>query len=158
KTPRIPYRLAAAPSDAVPVAIFDVGHTFWETFQGGGKGFVANGAPGGGPMKLAPNPVDTGPRRERCEGARYKLLAIEDAELGKRRFCAYLPASWTTASRRRYPIILLLPGFGSGEMAYLAGRRHAGERLDAISKEMSREAVLVGVDTSVPVGSTYLED
>jgi pimeloyl-ACP methyl ester carboxylesterase len=158
KTPRIPYELPDAPSDAVPVAIFDVGHTFWETFQGGGKGFVASGAPGGGPMKLAPNPVDTRPRRERCEGERYTLLVIDDAQLGKRRFCAYLPASWKTEPRRRYPIILLLPGFGSGEMAYLTGPRHAGERLDAISKEMSREAVVVGVDTSVPLGSTYLED
>jgi pimeloyl-ACP methyl ester carboxylesterase len=157
KTPRIPYDLPAAPSDAVPVAFFDVGHTFWETFQGGGKGFVAS-APGGGPMKLAPNPVDPGPRRERCEGDRYKLIVIEDAQLGKRRFCAYLPASWKAEPRRLYPVVLLMPGFGSSDMSYLAGRRHAGERLEAISKEMSREAVVVGVDTSVPLGSTYLED
>ncbi len=158
KTPRVPYALPAAPSDAVPVAIFDVGHTFWETFRGGGKGFVASGTPGGGPMRLAPNPVDPPPRPERCEGERYKLLVIEDAQLGKRRFCAYLPASWKTDPLRLYPIVLLLPGFGWSEMSYLAGRRHAGERLDVISKEMSREAVLVGVDTSVPLGSTYLED
>src|SRR5262249_52892964 len=121
KTPRIPYELPDAPSDAVPFAIFDVGHTFWQTFQGRAKGFVASGAPGGGPMKLAANPVDTRPQRERCEGERYKLLVIDDAQLGKRRFCAYLPASWKTEPRRRYPIILLLPGFGSGELAYLTG-------------------------------------
>jgi pimeloyl-ACP methyl ester carboxylesterase len=158
RTPRVAYHLPTAPSDAVPVAIFDVGHTFWETFQGGGKGFVASGAPGGGPIKLAPNPVHAGPRRERCEGDRYKLLVIEDAQLGKRRFCAYLPISWKTETKRLYPMVLLLPGFGSGDMAYLAGRSHAGERLDSISKETSREAVLVGVDTSVPLGSTYLEN
>ena len=158
KTARIPYHLPTAPSDAVPVAIFDVEHTFWETFQGGGKGFVASGAPGGGPMRLARNPTRAGPRRERCEGDRYKLLVIEDAQLGRRRFCAYLPVSWKTEPRRLYPVILLLPGFGSGEMSYLTGPKHAGERLDVISKETSREVVLVGVDTSVPLGSTYLED
>lgn len=158
ETPRVPYSFPDAPSDAVPVAIFDVDHTFWETFQGGGKGFVATGAAGGGPMTLAPNPAPAGPARERCEGDRYKLVVIDDAQLGKRRFCAYLPASWATEPRRRYPVVLLLPGFGSNEMSYLAGSKHAGERLDAISKETSREAVLVGVDTSVPLGSTYLED
>jgi hypothetical protein len=108
-TPRIPYELAAAPSDAVPIAMFDVDHTFWQTFQGGGKGFVATGAPGGGPLKLAPNPIDTRPHHERCEGDRYKLVVIEDAKLGKRRFCAYLPASWKSEPRRLYPVILLLP-------------------------------------------------
>ena len=44
KTPRIPYELPDAPSDASPFAIFDVDHTFWQTFQGRGKGFVASGA------------------------------------------------------------------------------------------------------------------
>jgi hypothetical protein len=121
KTPHIPYNLPAAPSDAVPVATFDVGHTFWETFQGGGKGFVASGAPGGGPIRLAGNSAHAEPRREPCEGDRYKLLVIEDAQLGRRRFCAYLPVSWKMEPRRLYPIVLLLPGFGSGEMSYLAG-------------------------------------
>ena len=100
KTPHIPYNLPAAPSDAVPVATFDVGHTFWETFQGGGKGFVASGAPGGGPIRLAGNSAHAEPRREPCEGDRYKLLVIEDAQLGRRRFCAYLPVSWKMEPRR----------------------------------------------------------
>jgi len=158
KTPRVAYALPRAPADAVPVAFFDVDHTFWETFQGGGKGLVGSGAPGGGPLKLAPNPVHPGPQRERCEGERYKLVIVEDPRLGKRRFCAYLPASWKTAPTRLYPVVLLLPGFSSGEMSYLTGRTHVGVRLDVISKEMSREAVLVGVDTAVPLGSTYFED
>ncbi len=160
KTPRVLYDLPSAPTDAVPVAIFDVDHTFWATFQGRGKGFVATGAPGGGPLKLAPNPVAPDPPRERCEGDRYKLVVIDGAtaQIGQRRFCAYLPPSWKSEPRRRYPVVLLLPGFGSNETVYLTGGRHAGERLDAISNELSREAVLVGVDTSVPLGSTYLED
>ena len=160
KTPRIPYELPTAPHDAVPLAIFDVGHTFWATFQGGGKGFTASGPSGGGPIRLAPNANanDATAPRERCEGERYKLVVVEDAQLGKRRFCAWLPSSWKTEPRRLYPVILLLPGFGSTDMSYLAGNHHAGERFDAIAKELGREAVLVGVDTSVPLGSTYLED
>ncbi|MBX3226550.1 MAG: hypothetical protein KIT84_32185 [Labilithrix sp.] len=158
KTPRVAYELPRAPADAVAVAILDVGHTFWATFQGGGKGLVASSAAGGGPLTLAPNPAAPSPPKERCAGERYKLLLVEDAQLGKRRFCAYLPASWKADAKRRYPVILLLPGFGSTDMSYLAGRRHAGERFDAIATEMGREAVLVGVDTSVPLGSTYFED
>jgi S-formylglutathione hydrolase FrmB len=158
KAQRIPYDLPSAPTDAVPVAFFDIEHTFWETFQGAGKGFSGTGAAGGGPLQLARHPAPQGPRRERCDGERFRLLVVEDAQLGKRRFCAYLPASWKAEQQRLYPVILLLPGFGSGDLAYLTGRRHAGDRFDAIAKEMSREAVLVGVDTSVPLGSTYLED
>lgn len=157
-TKRVPYALPLAPKDAVPVAVLDREHTFWDSFLGGGKGLVGTGAAGGGAVRVAQNPVDTRPRKERCAGERYELIVIEDPQLGKRRFCAYLPASFAKEPRRRYPLVLLLPGFGSGEMSYLAGSRHAGERLDVIAKEMAREAVLVGVDTSVPLGSTYLED
>lgn len=157
-TKRVPYALPLAPRDAVPVAVLDREHTFWDSFLGGGKGLVGTGAAGGGAVRVAKNPVDTRPRKERCAGERYELVVIEDALLGKRRFCAYLPASFKKEPRRRYPLVLLLPGFGSSEMSYLAGSRHVGERLDVIADELSREAVLVGVDTSVPLGSTYLED
>lgn len=157
-TKSVPYALPAAPKDAVPVAVLDVEHTFWDTFLGGGKGMVGTGASGGGAVKAAANAVDTRPRTERCAGGRYKLILVDGGDLGKRRFCAYLPASWEKQKRRRYPVVLLLPGFGSGEMSYLRGKRHVGERLDDIAKELSREAVLVGVDTSVALGSTYLED
>jgi pimeloyl-ACP methyl ester carboxylesterase len=46
----------------------------------------------------------------------------------------------------------------STEMSYLNGQKHIGTRLDAISAETHHEAILVGVDTSTPTGSTYLED
>ncbi|MEZ4257511.1 MAG: hypothetical protein R3B36_00505 [Polyangiaceae bacterium] len=77
KTARIPYHLPTAPSDAVPVAIFDVDHTFWETFLGGGKGFVASGAPGGGPIRLARNPMttSTSSRRRRASRGSSNLSA-----------------------------------------------------------------------------------
>jgi pimeloyl-ACP methyl ester carboxylesterase len=157
-TRRIPYALPNAPRDAVPIAIVDVEHTFWATFQGGGRGYMATGASGGGALRLVRAKANPEPRPERCQGERYQLVVVEDANLGRRRFCAYLPASSKADPKRRYPVVLLLPGFGSSEMSYLTGRRHAGERLDDISKETKREAVLVGVDTSVPLGSTYLED
>jgi len=157
-TRRLPYALPNAPKDAVPVAIVDVDHTFWETFQGGGKGYTASGVSGGGALRLAQAPATPGPRPERCQGDRYRLVHVDDPSLGRRRFCAYLPASWTAASKRRYPVVFLLPGFGSSDMSYLVGRRHVGLRLDDLSKDTGREAVLVGVDTSIPLGSTYLED
>lgn len=157
KTPRIPYALPGAPADAVPVAVFDVEHTFWATLAGHGKGMFGKGVPGGGPLHLIANET-RGPPKERCEGDRYKLLVIEHPQLGKRRFCAYLPASWKTAPKRRYPLVMLLPGFGSTDVTYLVGRDHGGERLDALTKATGLEAVLVGVDTSTPLGSTYLED
>lgn len=127
--------------------------------QGGGKGLTGSGPVGGGAIKLAASPQGPqGPKRERCEGERYKLLVIEDAQLGKRRFCALLPLSWAKEPKKLFPVVLLMPGFMSTDLSYLVGRGHAGERLDVISKELSREAVLVGVDTAVPLGSTYLED
>lgn len=158
KSPRQPYDMPDAPGDAVPLAYFDREHTFWATLMGGGKGYVATGTAGGGALNLAPNPAREDAGKERCAGDRLKLVVVEDDKLGKRRFCAYLPASWTTEPKKRYPIIWLLPGYTSNEMSYLSGKRHLGERFDDIVKETKREAVLVGVDTSDAFGSTYLED
>jgi S-formylglutathione hydrolase FrmB len=170
KTPRVHYRIEGAPADATPAVVLDVDHTFWPTFLGGGHGLSGSGASGGGEVKLAPNPPRTS-GGEPCAGPRYRLLQIEGRGLaasasnagrpeiaGRRRFCAWLPASWSESSPRRYPIVLLLPGFMSTEMSYLSGKSHIGTRLDAISAETHREAILVGVDTSTPLGSTYLED
>lgn len=156
-TPHIPYAIPTAPNDAIPIAIFDLEHTFWETFEGRGKGLVGAGMIGGGPISIAANPPRA-PRPEACDGERYKLLVVEDAALGKRRFCAYLPASYKTETKRRYPVILMFPGFGSSDLSYLTGKQHAGERLEGISKDLGREAIVVGVDTSTALGSTYLED
>ena len=64
-TRELPYSLPDAPKDAVPMAIVDVEHTFWETFRGGGKGFMAHGSSGGGTLRLAQAPAQSGPPRER---------------------------------------------------------------------------------------------
>ena len=114
--------------------------------------------PAAGRSSLAPRSALRRRARRACAGERYQLVVIDDPALGKRRFCAYLPASFKSEPKRRYPLIVLLPGFGSTDMAYLSGRHRASERLDAISKEDGREAVIVGVDTATSLGSTYLED
>ncbi len=170
--PRIHYRIEGAPEGAVPTAILDVDQTFFETFLGRGKGLTGTGTgvKGGGDIALAPNPPPS--TAERCSGPRFKLIEVEGSGLSpaagtragplpawtKRRFCAWLPASWSEKSQRRYPLVLLFPGFMSNDTAYLSGNEHLGTRLDAITAETKREAVLVGVDTSTTLGSTYLED
>lgn len=160
KTPTVKYRVEHAPANAHPVIILDVDHTFWMTVFGQGKGLRGTGPSGGGAVAIAPNPP-RGPDVERCTGSRYKLIEVPSPGLPtpKRRFCAFLPASFQeTDTAKRYPVVFMLPGFTSTEMAYLTGKRHMGERADALAKETKREVVLVGVDTSVPIGSTYLED
>jgi S-formylglutathione hydrolase FrmB len=162
KTPSIQYRIEGAPVDATPFVVLDVDHTFWPTLVRGGPGFIGSGKPGGGEVELVSQPRRAdGP--EPCSGPRRKLVAVDAPELpslrpGPRRFCAWLPKDWTEQSSRRYPLILLMPGLLSNEMAYLSGDGDLGLRLDAIAAEMKRDAVLVGVDTSTPLGSTYLED
>lgn len=159
KTPKIAYRVDAAPAGAHPVVVLDVDNTFWPTVFGAGKGLQGSGPAGGGDVVLKPNPVR--PVVERCAGPRMKLIEVPAPGLPtpKRRFCAWLPPSFSEADpAKRYPIVFMLPGFTSTDVAYLVGKKHMGERADAIAKETKREVVLVGVDTSVPIGSTYLED
>lgn len=176
KTKRVRYKITAeeAPADGVVAVVLDVDHTFWPTVFGRGRGLQGSskaGAKGGEialsrPQSSAPRP-DAG--SEPCSGPRMKLVVIEESSLSRvtespgRRFCAWLPKSWATAPEtRRYPLIFMLPGFMSGEMAYLSGKNHAGDRLDAMLASVKGaklpEAILIGVDTSTKMGSTYLED
>jgi pimeloyl-ACP methyl ester carboxylesterase len=181
KTKRVRYKVTAeeAPADGAAVAVLDVDHTFWPTVFGKGKGLQGSTKAGtkGGEIALArtapPAPAaDAAAVTEPCSGPRMKLVVIEESSLSRatedapgRRFCAWLPKSWATAPERiRYPLIFMLPGFMSGEMAYLSGKNHAGDRLDAMIANASKaptklpEAILIGVDTSTKIGSTYLED
>ncbi|HVH42244.1 MAG TPA: alpha/beta hydrolase-fold protein [Labilithrix sp.] len=167
ETPRVHYRIDEAPPDATAVVVLDVGHDFWGTTWGGStSGKLGSSQPGGGAVSLASNPP-RGEEGEPCAGPRYKLIEVASPGLPAskpgpgaptRRFCAWLPASYRTKPERRYPIIYLFPGYTSNEMTYLRGNRSAGERADALSVQLGREAILVGVDTSSPLGSTYLED
>jgi S-formylglutathione hydrolase FrmB len=153
--PRIHVRVPGAPSDAVAVVMLDIDHTFWETLVGGGHGFTGTGK-AGTEIRLVANRSRPRPTVERCKGERYRLLTIDAPELSPepRRFCAWLPKSWEASAARRYPIVLMFPGLMSTDLAYLTGDEHVGLRLD----RLGREAVIVGVDTSTALGSTYLED
>lgn len=160
RTKRVHVTIGGAPANAVPIAVLDIDHTFWETFLGGGHGLMGTAAPGAKEIRLAPNPKrppPPSPPPERCAGERYRLVTIDAPEVAPapspRRFCAWLPKSFTSSPARRYPIVFLFPGLMSNEMAYLTGDNHLGIRID----RMDREAVLVGVDTSAPIGSTYLD-
>ena len=153
KTPRVPYFVPNVPPDAVPFVVLDVDHGFWPTFAGDGHGLVGQAKPGGGTVTLAANPPRT---RTKCEGPRYRSIVVEQEYDGpgspaRRLFCAWLPK--TFQDDRTYPVVFLLPGFMSNEMAYL-GPNGLGPKLDA----MNGDAVLVGVDTSSKSGSSYLPD
>lgn len=152
KTPRVPYTIAGVPVDAVPVVVLDVDHTFWLTVFGRGKGLVGHGPSGGGTVAIQPNPKR--PDVERCVGARRKLVVVTGQKVGPRRFCAALPASFDANPKRRYPLVFMLPGFTSTEMAYVSPTKSVAARIDARGDDV----VLVGVDTSTPLGSTYFED
>lgn len=166
-----PVDLAAAPSytieappNAAPLVVVDVDATFWETLFGGGHGFVGLGSAGGGDVELKAAPPPK-PKKEPCQGPRFELLEVSAPELAgsihnstQRRFCAYLPASYASSPDRRYPVVLLFGGFMSNEMARFRGRRNAAEVADEIFRETGQEALLVGVDASTTLGSSYLDD
>jgi S-formylglutathione hydrolase FrmB len=159
KTKTAHYRAAGAPPDATPVVMLDVDHTFWLSFSGRGKSWSATAKPGGGDVVLESKSAS--PPKEGCTGPRRKLLTIDAPELepkGPRRFCAWLPKDWSPSSSKRYPLVLVFPGFMSDHASYFPDDGDIGVRFDTIAEETKHDAVLVGVDTSTPLGSTYLED
>ncbi len=158
-TPRAHWRLDGAPPGSTAVVMLDVDHAFWLAFSGHRDRWSAEGKPGTTDLVLENHPAP--PPSEPCAGPRRKLVSIDAPELraaGARRFCAWLPKDWSATSTKRYPLILLLPGFMSDHASYLGGDGDIGLRFDVIAEETKHDAVLVGVDTSTPLGSTYLED
>jgi S-formylglutathione hydrolase FrmB len=145
------YRVVGSPKDAVPTVLLDVDHTFWPTLFGHGHGYFGTGKSGGGDIVIAANA--NAPEVDACVGPRMRRVTIDEHH-----FCAWLPPSWEERGTKKYPMILMLPGLMSGEVSYLRGARHLGERFDAIAKETKKDALLVGVDTATKLGSTYLED
>ncbi|MCA9522010.1 MAG: hypothetical protein KC609_13600 [Myxococcales bacterium] len=124
-----------------------------------------------GPLDVvvAPNPSTRpkaprrprGPRRERCAGPRFELLIVDApyvrGRVGnrtRRRLCAYLPPSYAERPERRYPVVYLFPGFGSTDLRYLSGPSHLGP----IADQLTREVILVGVDSHTVTGSSYFVD
>jgi S-formylglutathione hydrolase FrmB len=72
--------------------------------------------------------------------------------------CVRLPASYARSARKRYPVIYVLPGLAGSDTVAVTGNDDLGTVLDQLAVETRREAILVGVDTSSPFGSSYFTD
>lgn len=117
---------------------------------------VRPGADARGEVHVRTSPVPP-PPTERCAGTRAELLRVEHAPVAgsigndpRRRLCVFLPASYSRASAARYPVIWALPG--------LSGTDTSGFIRSLVAEVDAREVIVVGVDTSTPLGSTYLND
>ncbi len=159
---------------AVPIAFFDSQHKFWESMFGSGvPGNLVGFGPAAGKdpkagavsdvvMKTGPKPRK---RPENCEGERLELFAIDAPDVvgrmgndPKRKVCVFLPRSYATQPARRYPVIYALPGLGGNHSSSFRKGRGIHTILDELSRRSGREAILVGVDTSTKLGSSYLVD
>ncbi|NUP05431.1 MAG: hypothetical protein HOW73_05150 [Polyangiaceae bacterium] len=159
--------------DAAVFVVADVHRSFWATMFGAGAGnFIGVGKPASVvdehtadatvTLSVVPTPP---PKTEACAGERFELVEIDAPEVAgtvnnptKRRACAYLPASYAKEPTRRYPVVYLLPGFGSSDLSYLGGKKSLRDTADALKSEGLDEVILVGVDTSTLEGSTYFTD
>lgn len=149
--------------DAAVVAVVDRTKSFWPTMFGGGSGNllgVADAVNGRAGVKLEAIP-EFGPPKEGCVGQRLELLRVKDPGVADafgtdpdRRACVYLPASYATDSGKRYPTVYVMPGFSSGDTAYLRGNQDLRPKADGAGSE----AVLVFIDTGTNYGSTYFTD
>ncbi|MEW5852307.1 MAG: alpha/beta hydrolase-fold protein [Myxococcota bacterium] len=169
-----PYQLAVPAGDVVVFALLDVAGQFARSLI---KGDVAGNLTGQSlsPVRLArggtaEHDVElTAAQRARggpdpCTGERFQRVELDEPALAgrvrnatTRRFCIYLPPSWRPGTTRRWPVAYLLPGLMSAETARF-GWPHAGRIADSLADETGRELILVGVDTSSALGSTYLVD
>ena len=68
-----------------------------------------------------------------------------------------LPASYAGTPARRCPVIYDFPGWGATDSTML-GHFHHDQILDRASADLGREAILVLVDTTTRLGSSYLVD
>lgn len=165
--------LEVPPGEYLPAAVLDGRGEFLETWLGGGgDGNLLGVAPA--PVTVrAGTTVETSlslgevvhstPPPEGCRGERTELLRVPapatDGRVGNgshRRLCVHLPADYTENSARRYPVAWLLPGLGgtdtSGFTRLLVSQR------DAVARSTRRDAILIAVDTSTRLGSSYLHD
>jgi S-formylglutathione hydrolase FrmB len=104
------------------------------------------------PIALASHPVRKRP--ERCQGPQLTLEHIEAPEVAgavgnptSRRACVRVPPGYTEHPERHYPVIYVMPGWGSNDEAVIAAY-----------KVEPGDAIVVAVDTSTRTGSTYLVD
>ena len=149
--------------DAAVVAIVDRTRAFWPTMFGGGSGNllgVGDALSGRAAVKLDAIP-ESGPRKEGCGGNRLELVKLNDPAVADafgtdpdRRACVFLPASYAADASKRYPVVYLLPGFASGDTAYLSGNQDVRAKVDGAGGEV----IVVSIDTGTKYGSTYFTD
>lgn len=153
--------------EAAVVAIVDRTKAFWPTMFGGGSGNflgAADAVNGRADLKLDLIP-QLGPPKEGCVGNRLELVKLADPGVAdafgtetERRACVFLPASYATDAAKRYPTVYLMPGFSSGDTAYLRGNNDVRAKVDALAAAGGGEAIVVAIDTGTKYGSTYFSD
>lgn len=100
-------------------------------------------------------------RAEDCAGKRRELLRLDAPETrregddGVRLLCVQLPPSYGVDAERRYPVVLVFPGF-SGWHANSNGWR-ARRILEREGAARGLEAIVVGVGTRTAEGTSYLD-
>ena len=168
-----PYALEVPPGDIVVSAVLDSRRELADTlFGAGGVGNLmadakapARVTASGGTADLALDQVkEAAPPSEACTGERHHIVTVEAPEVAgaignptARRACVVLPASYAASPARRYPVIYDFPGWGATDSTML-GHFHHDQLLDRAAQEIGREAILVMVDTTTRLGSSYLVD
>lgn len=165
------YSLDYPGGDAVVSATLDVDHAFWTTLRTGAGllGVSSKSSPSAdgnarADVTLAVRPRPE-PSPERCAGDRFELVRLDAPDVAgsigndtKRRLCVWLPPSYRSSPARRYPVVYLLPGLASGDVAYMTGNKDLRAAADAMAAKKEGEVILVGVDTATRHGSTYFTD
>ena len=167
------FALEVEPGEIVLSAVLDSRRELVDTLIGaGGVGNLmadakrpARVTAAGGTADLALDDVkEAAPPTEACTGERHNIVTIEAPEVAgtvgnptARRACVVLPASYQTSPARRYPVIYDFPGWGATDSAMLRHFHH-DQILDRVAAETGREAILVMVDTTTRLGSSYLVD
>lgn len=168
-----PFELEVVPGEIVLSAVLDSRRELVDTLIGaGGVGNLmadarrpARVTARGGTADLALDDLKrAAPPAEACTGERHRIVTVEAPEVAgtmgnptARRACVVLPASYLASPARRYPVIYDFPGWGATDSSMLAHFHH-DQLLDRVAAEGGREAILVMVDTTTRLGSSYLVD
>lgn len=168
-----PFALEVVPGDIVLSAVLDSNRELVDTMIGaGGIGNLMADAKSparvtaqGGTANLAlDQQKEETPPPEACSGERHQVVTVQAPEVAgsignptARRACVILPASYAASAARRYPVIYDFPGWGATDSTML-GRFHHDQILDRAAQDSGREAILVMVDTTTRLGSSYLVD
>jgi enterochelin esterase-like enzyme len=168
-----PYELDVVPGDIVVSAVLDSTDELVDILIGvGGAGNLmadakkpARVGASGGTADLALDQVKEARAPEGgCSGERLQVVTVNAPEVAgsignstARQACVVLPPSYASAPARRYPVIYDFPGWGETGAGMLA-RFHHDQILDGAERAIGREAILVMVDTTTRLGSSYLVD